>query len=103
MAIDDRSRVRFAEMFADERIPSAVVFLDHAAQYYATLGVRVRSIMTDNAKVYRLVPFIAACRRWRLRHRFTRMYTPRTNGKAERFMTSAAAAPGPQPQLTSPS
>ena len=89
VAIDDRSRVGFAEMFADERKPSAAAFLDHAARYYATLGVRVRCIMTDNAKVFRSLPFIAACRRWRLRHIFTRFYTPRTNGKAERFIQTA--------------
>ena len=86
VAIDDRSRVAFAEMFADERKRSAAAFLDHAARYYATLGVRVRCIMTDNAKVFRSLPFTAICRRWRLRHIFTKLYTPRTNGKAERFI-----------------
>ena len=89
VAIDDRSRVAFAEMFADERKPSAAAFLDHAARYYRCLGVRVRCIMTDNAKVFRSLPFTAACRRWRMRHIFTRLYTPRTNGKAERFIQTA--------------
>jgi len=89
VAIDDRSRVAFAEMFADERKRSAAAFLDHAARYYATLGVRVRCIMTDNAKVFRSLPFTAICRRWRLRHIFTKLYTPRTNGKAERFIQTA--------------
>jgi transposase InsO family protein len=89
VAIDDRSCVAFAEMFADERKRSAAAFLDHAARYYATLGVRVRCIMTDNAKLFRSLPFVAACRRWRLRHIFTRIYTPRTNGKAERFIQTA--------------
>lgn len=89
VAIDDRSRVAFAEMFADERKRSAAAFLDHAARYYATLGVRVRCIMTDNAKIFRSLPFMAACRRWRLRNIFTKIYTPRTNGKAERFIQTA--------------
>jgi len=89
VAIDDRSRVAFAEMFADERKRSAAAFLDHAARYYVTLGVRVRCIMTDNAKVFRSLPFTAICRRWRLRHIFTKLYTPRTNGKAERFIQTA--------------
>jgi transposase InsO family protein len=89
VAIDDRSRVGFAEMFADERKHSAAAFLDHAARYYRALGVRVRCIMTDNAKVFRSLPFTAACRRWRVRHIFTRIYTPRTNGKAERFIQTA--------------
>ena len=89
VAIDDRSRVGFAEMFADERKRSAAAFLDHAAAYYRHLGVQVRCIMTDNAKVFRSLPFIAVCRRWRVRHIFTRIYTPRTNGKAERFIQTA--------------
>lgn len=89
VAVDDRSRVAFVEMFDDERKRSAATFLDHAARYYATLGVHVRCIMTDNAKVFRSLPFIAACRRWRLRHIFTKIYTPRTNGKAERFIQTA--------------
>lgn len=89
VAIDDHSRVAFAEMFADERKRSAAAFLEHAARYYRDLGVRVGCIMTDNAKVFRSLPFIAVCRRWRLRHIFTRIYTPRTNGKAERFIQTA--------------
>jgi transposase InsO family protein len=89
VAIDDRSRVAFAEMFADERKRSAAAFLDHATRYYRDLGVQVRCIMTDNAKVFRSLPFVAACRRWRLRHIFTKIYTPRTNGKAERFIQTA--------------
>lgn len=89
VAIDDHSRVGFAEMFADERKPSAAAFLDHAARYYCDLGVRVRCIMTDNAKIFRSLPFTAACRRWHLRHIFTKFYTPRTNGKAERFIQTA--------------
>lgn len=89
VAIDDHSRVGFAELFADERKRSAAAFLDHAACYYRGLGVRVRCIMTDNAKVFRSLPFIAVCRRWQLRHIFTKLYTPRTNGKAERFIQTA--------------
>ena len=89
VAIDDRSRVGFAEMLSDERKASAAAFLDHAARYYCSLGVRVRCIMTDNAKVFRSLPFTAACRRWRLQHIFTKLYTPRTNGKAERFIQTA--------------
>jgi len=89
VAIDDRSRVAFAEMFADERKPSAAAFLDHAARYYRSLGVQIRCIMTDNAKVFRSLPFTAACRRWRLRHIFTKLYRPRTNGTAERFIQTA--------------
>lgn len=89
VAIDDHSRVGFAQMLADERKDSAAAFLDHAARYYRDLGVRVRCIMTDNARVFRSLPFIAVCRRWRLQHIRTKIYTPRTNGKAERFIQTA--------------
>jgi transposase InsO family protein len=89
VAIDDHSRVGFAQLFADERKRSAAAFLEHAARYYRHLGVTVRCIMTDNAKVFRSLPFIAACRRWRLRHLFIKPYSPQTNGKAERFIQTA--------------
>jgi transposase InsO family protein len=89
VAIDDHSRVGFAQMFADESKRSAAAFLDQAAAYYQHLGVRVRCVMTDNAWVFRSLPFVAACRRWHLRHIFIKPYTPQTNGKAERFIQTA--------------
>jgi transposase InsO family protein len=89
VAIDDHSRIGFAQLFADERKRSAAAFLEQATAYYQHLGVKVRCIMTDNAKVFRSLPFTAACRRWRLRHIFIKPYTPQTNGKAERFIQTA--------------
>jgi transposase InsO family protein len=89
VAIDDHSRVGFAQMFADESKRSAAAFLDHAATYYQHLGVRVRCIMTDNAWVFRSLPFVAACKRWHVRHIFIKPYMPQTNGKAERFIQTA--------------
>jgi transposase InsO family protein len=89
LAIDDRSRVGVGRMFADERKHSAVTFLEHALAYYRLLGVRIHRVMTDNAKIFHTKLFAAACARAKLRHLFTKPYTPRTNGKAERFIQTA--------------
>ncbi len=89
VCIDDASRVAFAQIMPDERKDSAVAFLDAAVAYYATLGVTIERVMTDNGSCYRSKAFRKACRRLGLRHIFTRPYTPRTNGKAERFIQTA--------------
>ena len=66
-----------------------VAFLEAAVAWYARLGVTVERVMTDNGSCYRSKTFNKACRASRLRHIFTRPYTPRTNGKAERFIQSS--------------
>ena len=71
---------------ADQRKESAVAFLEAAVAYYAKLGVRIERVMTDNGSCYRSKTFRAACARLGLRQIFTRPYTPKTNGKAERFI-----------------
>ncbi len=86
VAIDDRSRVGFALLLADERTRSALAFLFAALRYYRALGVRVLRVMTDNGAAYRAKAFRKALRRLGIRHLLTRPYTPRTNGKAERFI-----------------
>ena len=86
VAIDDRSRVGFARLLPDERTSSAVAFLFAALRYYQALGVRVVRVMTDNGSAYRSKKFRKALRRLNIRHVLTRPYTPRTNGKAERFI-----------------
>ncbi len=86
VAIDDHSRLAFVLILPDERAVSAVSFLQAAVGYYRSLGVRIRRLLTDNGSCYRSQLFAAACRRLGIRHRFTRPYTPRTNGKAERFI-----------------
>jgi transposase InsO family protein len=73
----------------DERKESAVAFLAAAVAYYASLGVTVTRVMTDNGSCYRSKAFAKACRRLGLRHVRTKPYTPRTNGKAERFIQTA--------------
>lgn len=89
VAIDDASRVAYSQVLPDEEAVSASAFLRAAVAYYAGLGVTVREIMTDNASCYRSRSFAQSCRELGLRHHFTKPYTPRTNGKAERFIQSA--------------
>ena len=66
-----------------------MAFLDDAVAYYKSLGVVVLEVMTDNGNCYRSACFRKACISHGLRHIFTRPYTPRTNGKAERFIQSS--------------
>ena len=75
---------------ANQRKESAVAFLDAAVAYYAKLGIRIERVMTDNGSCYRSKTFRAACKRLDLRQIFTKPYTPRTNGKAERFNRTLA-------------
>ena len=89
VAVDDASRVAFAELLPDETARSAVAFLQHAVTWLATLGVRVEGVMTDNAFCYTQRAYAAAIAALHLRHLRTRPYTPRTNGKAERFIQTA--------------
>jgi transposase InsO family protein len=89
VAIDDRARIGFTELYPDERKASAVQFLQNTVAYFASLGVRIQRVLTDNGSAFRSKTFAKACRRLRLKHSFTRPYRPQTNGKAERFIQSA--------------
>jgi len=89
VCIDDASRIAFSRVMADERKQSAVAFLKAAVRYYESLGMIVERVMTDNGSCYRSRAFAKACKRLRLRHIFTKPYTPKTNGKAERFIQSS--------------
>jgi transposase InsO family protein len=89
VCIDDHSRIAFVQVMADQRKQSAVAFLQAAVAYYAKLGVRIARVMTDNGSCYRSKLFRTACAQLGLRQIFTRPYTPRTNGKAERFIQTA--------------
>ena len=88
LAIDDHSRVSFAEVLPDETSASCVQFLRQAVAYYASLGVRIERVMTDNGTGYKNT-FKAACDELGIRHIKTRPYTPKTNGKAERFVQTS--------------
>jgi transposase InsO family protein len=86
VAIDDHSRIGFATIHADETARSACRALINAVRYYASLGIRFRQVLTDNGSAYISKAFARLCRRLGIVHRRTRPYTPRTNGKAERFI-----------------
>jgi transposase InsO family protein len=89
VCIDDASRVAFSKIMKTERKACAVAFLKAAVAYYLSLGVTVQRVMTDNGSCYRSAAFAKACRRLRLKHIRTKPYTPRTNGKAERFIQTS--------------
>ena len=89
VAIDDHSRIAFGQLHANERADSTVAFLRAAVAYYQRLGVPIRRVLTDNAPCYYSNHFAATCRELGIRHLRTRPYTPRTNGKAERFIQTA--------------
>lgn len=89
VCIDDASRIAFSQILPDEKAASAVPFLKAAIDYYASLGVTVTRVMTDNGSCYKAFAFRDACKALGLRHIRTRPYTPRTNGKAERFIQTA--------------
>jgi transposase InsO family protein len=86
VAIDDHSRLAYAEVLADERGETAVGFLGRALGFFASHGISVERVMTDNGSPYVSKVHALACRELGLRHLRTRPYRPRTNGKAERFI-----------------
>jgi transposase InsO family protein len=89
VAIDDHSRLAFSQFYPDERAPSVAAFLRAAVAFYQRFGIPIRRVLTDNAPCYYSRLFAAACRQLGIRHHFIRPYTPRTNGKAERFIQTA--------------
>lgn len=86
VAIDDYSRLRYACVHPDEKIPSVVHALQQAVSFYTFHGLKVREVLTDRGVSYRSKLFAATFRQLGLKHRFTRPYRPQTNGKAERFI-----------------
>ena len=89
VCIDDASRVAFSQILPDEKKESAIAFLKAALAFYASLGITVERVMTDNGSCYRSKAFAKACRKLGLKHVCTKPYTPKTNGKAERFIQTA--------------
>jgi transposase InsO family protein len=86
VCVDDASRLAYGEVLPDERKASAVPCLERAVGWFARQGVSVERVMTDNGSAYRSRQWRDACGALALRHLRTRPYTPRTNGKAERFI-----------------
>ena len=86
VAVDDHSRLAFARILADERGPTCAAFLTEAAAFFASHGIRIRQVMTDNALNYRRSrDFQASLAALDATHILTRPHSPWQNGKAERF------------------
>jgi len=89
VAIDDHSRLAHASIHPNEQQTSAVAFLKQAVAHYERFGVRLQRVMTDNGPCFHALAFGRACRQLGIKHVRTRPYTPKTNGKAERFIQSS--------------
>jgi transposase InsO family protein len=86
VAIDDHSRLAYAEVLADETAETTVGFLRRAVAWYAAQGIVVERLLTDNGSAYRSTHFATVALELGLSQRFTQAYRPQTNGKAERFI-----------------
>ena len=89
IAIDDHSRIAFTALYPDQKEASATHFLYSAVAWYARLGIGIRRVLTDNGGCYKAHRFRDACQNLGIKPKRTRPYTPRTNGKAERFIQTA--------------
>jgi transposase InsO family protein len=89
VAVDDRSRLAFTQLLPSERKQDATAFLNSSLAWFRSLGITVQRVMTDNGSAYRSRDFAAACADNKVAHKRTRPYTPKTNGKAERFIQSS--------------
>ena len=89
VAVDDHSRMAFTQMLPDQKAETTIGFLRSAVDFFATHGIGIRALLTDNGSSYRSHSFRHACKQMQLHHSRTRPYTPRTNGKAERFIQTA--------------
>jgi transposase InsO family protein len=86
VAVDDHSRIAYVEVLADQLGPTCAAFLTRAVEWFRTQGIQVRRVLSDNGSGYRSRAFRAMCEALQVKHCRTRPYTPRTNGKAERFI-----------------
>lgn len=91
IAIDDATRLAYAEVLSDEKATTAIGFLRRAIAFYELHGMKVQELLTDNGAPYRSAVHAIACRAIGIRHLRTRPYRPQTNGKAERFIRTMLA------------
>jgi transposase InsO family protein len=91
VCIDDATRLAYVEVLCDEKASTAIGFLYRAVKHYATYGITVERLITDNGSAYRSTIHAIACRALGIRHLRTRPYRPQTNGKAERFIRTMLA------------
>jgi transposase InsO family protein len=91
IAIDDATRLAYAEVLDDEQASTAIAFLRRAIAFYAAHGISTERVLTDNGSAYRSAIHALACRALGIRHLRTRPYRPQTNGKAERFIRTLLA------------
>ena len=89
VCVDDNSRVVYQEVLDDEKGVTVTAFLERAVRWFESLGIAVEDVMTDNGSGYVSKVFRSAIEDLGVRHIRTRPYTPRTNGKAERFIQTA--------------
>jgi transposase InsO family protein len=86
IAVDDCTRMAYAEVLGDEKATTVVAFLRRAVAFFRRHGMTVEQLLTDNGPGYRSMVHAIACRTLGIRHLRTRAYRPQTNGKAERFI-----------------
>jgi transposase InsO family protein len=91
IAIDDFSRLAYAEVLPDEKALTASGFLQRAVRFFRRYGIRVERVLTDNGPAYTATAHALACRALGLKHHRTRPRRPQTNGKAERFIRTLLA------------
>jgi transposase InsO family protein len=91
IAIDDCTRLAYAEVLPDEKASTASRFLARAIAFYRRHGITVERVLTDNGSPYRSTVHAIACRALGVRHLRTRPRRPQTNGKAERFIRTMLA------------
>jgi transposase InsO family protein len=91
IAVDDHSRLAYAEVLPDQRAVDAIAFLGRAVAFFKRYGIRVERVLTDNGSAYCSAAHAFACRSLGVQHRRIRPYRPQTNGKAERFIRTLLA------------
>ena len=91
IAVDDYSRLAYAEVLSDEKAVTAIGFLRRAVAFFSRYGIQVERLLTDNGSCYRSAIHALACRSLGIKHLRTRPYRPQTNGKAERFIRTMLA------------